>query len=67
MTQLQFANASSSESTSSAQVEHTLAKGSYHFYMTQTPFVAPLMFRLATEQNAATRAVPGGEKSAFAW
>ncbi|KAI7842863.1 hypothetical protein COHA_003481 [Chlorella ohadii] len=49
------------------KVEHTLAKGSYHFYMTQTPFVAPLMFRLATEQNAATRAVPGGEKSAFAW
>lgn len=49
------------------QVIHSLKRGSYHFFVVQAPFVAPLMFRLASEQNAATRAVAGGEKSAFAW
>jgi hypothetical protein len=51
----------------SPQVVHALRRGAYHFYCTQTPWVAPLMFRLATQQNAATRAVAGAEKSAFAW
>ena len=49
------------------QVVHALRKGAYHFYCTQTPWVAPLMFRLASQQNAATCAVAGAEKSAFAW
>lgn len=49
------------------QVVHALKRGAYHFFITQLPFVAPLMFRLATQQNAATGAVPGAEKSAFAW
>lgn len=49
------------------QVVHTLQRGAYHFYCTQTPWVSPLMFRLATQQNAATRAVAGAEKTAFAW
>lgn len=36
-------------------------------YLTQVPYVSPLMFRLATQQNAATGSVAGGEKTAFAW
>eukprot|EP00887_Chlorella_sp_A99_P002980 scaffold24.g2980.t1 len=32
-----------------------------------TAFVAPLMFRMAREQNEATGAVPAAEKSAYAW
>jgi hypothetical protein len=36
-------------------------------YLTQVCFISPLMFRLATQQNGATGAVAGGEKSAFAW
>ena len=36
-------------------------------YLLQTQFLAPLMFRLATQQNSTTGAVPGGEKTAFAW
>ena len=50
-----------------AQVVHELKHGEYHFWCTQQPFVAPLMLRLATQQNAATGAVEGAEKSAFAW
>ena len=44
-----------------------MLQGEYHMYLTQTCFISPLMFRLATQQNGATGAVPGGEKSAFAW
>ena len=46
---------------------HELRVGQYHFFITQLPYVSPLMFRLATQQNGATRAVAGAEKSAFAW
>ncbi|PSC70091.1 Cytochrome c oxidase subunit 6b [Micractinium conductrix] len=49
------------------KVVHELKHGEYHFWCTQQPFVAPLMLRLATQQNAATGAVEGAEKSAFAW
>ena len=49
------------------QVVHALKKGSYHFYMVQTPFLAPLMLHLATQQNSSTGSVAGAEKSAFAW
>lgn len=44
-----------------------MSAGEYHMYLTQAPFMPPLMFRLATQQNESTRAVPGGEKTAFAW
>ena len=46
---------------------HALKRGQYHFYLTQTPFLSPLMFRLATQQNVATREIEGAEKTAFAW
>ena len=46
---------------------HALKRGQYHFYLTQTPFLSPLMFRLPTQQNFATREIEGAEKTAFAW
>ena len=49
------------------QVTHDLRVGQYIQFITQLPYVSPLMFRLATQQNGATRAVAGAEKSAFAW
>ncbi|KAI3425201.1 hypothetical protein D9Q98_008970 [Chlorella vulgaris] len=55
------------QSGRSVKVIHALKKGQYHFYCTQTPWVAPLMFSLARQQNEATHAVAGAEKSAFAW
>jgi hypothetical protein len=49
------------------QVVHALKRGQYHFFLTQTPFLSPLMFRLATQQNVTTREIEGAEKMAFAW
>lgn len=49
------------------QVVHALKRGAYHFFITQQAFVSPLMFRLASQQNVATKGVAGAEKTAFAW
>ncbi|KAK9820031.1 hypothetical protein WJX72_005278 [[Myrmecia] bisecta] len=51
----------------SLQVIHQLRKGEYHMFVSQTSYLDPLMFRLATIQNAQTNAVEGAEKTGFAW
>lgn len=42
-------------------------QGQYHMFVTHTPYIDPLMFHLAAQQNALTSAVPGAEKTKFAW
>eukprot|EP00884_Botryococcus_braunii_P002787 jgi/Botrbrau1/12509/Bobra.0169s0051.1 len=54
-------------SFASLHVVHRLKKGEYHMFCAQTNYIDPLMFYLAIEQNERTRAVPGAEKTAFAW
>ncbi|KAL6782312.1 hypothetical protein ACKKBG_A06320 [Auxenochlorella protothecoides x Auxenochlorella symbiontica] len=51
----------------SVRVVHALRRGAYHMFVVQVPYVTALMFRLASDQNAATAAVAGAEKTAFAW
>ena len=36
-------------------------------FITMLPHLDPMMFYLATQQNAQTNAVAGAEKTAFAW
>ena len=42
-------------------------QGKYHMFVAATPYIDPLMFHLATQQNAMTMAVAGAEKTKFAW
>eukprot|EP00193_Tetraselmis_chui_P010559 CAMPEP_0177775318 /NCGR_PEP_ID=MMETSP0491_2-20121128/14028_1 /TAXON_ID=63592 /ORGANISM="Tetraselmis chuii, Strain PLY429" /LENGTH=359 /DNA_ID=CAMNT_0019293859 /DNA_START=48 /DNA_END=1127 /DNA_ORIENTATION=- len=54
-------------SDASFHVTHKLRRGAYRMYVAQTPFVDPMFLHLAAQTNLATGAVPGGEKTAFAW
>ena len=42
-------------------------QGYYSMFITMLPHLDPMMFYLATQQNAQTQAVAGAEKTAFAW
>lgn len=42
-------------------------QGSYSMFIALLPHLDPMMFYLATQQNAQTQAVAGAEKTAFAW
>ena len=42
-------------------------QGYYSMFITMLPHLDPMMFYLATQQNAQTQAVVGAEKTAFAW
>lgn len=42
-------------------------QGKYHMFVAHTPYIDPLMFHLAVEQNASTAAIAGAEKTKFAW
>ncbi len=42
-------------------------QGHYSMFITMLPHLDPMMFYLATQQNAQTNAVAGAEKTAFAW
>ena len=44
-----------------------LWQGKYHMFVAATPYIEPLMFHLATQQNAMTMAISGAEKTKFAW
>lgn len=49
------------------RVSNELRRGSYSMFVVTTPFVPPLYFELATQQNSVTGRVSGGEKCGFAW
>ena len=42
-------------------------QGSYSMFIALLPYLDPLMFHLASQQNEHTQAVQGAEKTAFAW
>eukprot|EP00877_Chromochloris_zofingiensis_P006992 jgi/Chrzof1/2546/Cz11g19190.t1 len=49
------------------RVVHQLKKGEYHMFIAQTPFIDPMMFQLAIDQNNQTGAVSNAEKLEVAW
>lgn len=42
-------------------------QGEYHMFIAQTPFIDPMMFQLAIDQNNQTGAVSNAEKLEVAW
>ena len=44
-----------------------MLQGEYRMYVCQTPFIDPLMFQLATQQNLQSSAVESAEKTKFCW
>ena len=51
----------------SSEQRYFLQQGYYSMFITMLPHLDPMMFYLATQQNAQTQAVAGAEKTAVAW
>ena len=50
-----------------ATLRTPMLQGEYRMYVCQTPFIDPLMFQLATQQNLQSSAVDSAEKTKFCW
>ena len=53
--------------SSHADMAVGLLQGQYAMFIAHLPYIDPLFFHLATQQNQETHAVQGAEKTAFAW
>ena len=57
----------SNEGCAAPECNSLSAQGYYSMFITMLPHLDPMMFYLATQQNAQTQAVAGAEKTAVAW